>query len=54
MADLQKRFITYLATLHAAAPTKDLTTLVVKDKPTIIAAAPTAVDLNAAYLIALP
>jgi hypothetical protein len=55
MADLSTLFAAYIVTLKAAAPTaKDVTTLVTKDLPTVIAGAATEVDdrntLYAVYL----
>lgn len=45
MADLSTLFKAYITTLKNAAPTaKDVTTLVAKDVPTVIAGAPTNVD----------
>lgn len=52
MADLTTEFAAYVAALKAANPTKlDVTTLVLKDLPTVIAAEPTQVDdRNTLYL----
>jgi hypothetical protein len=56
MADLNSKWRAYIIALKAAATTaQDVTTLVAKDRPTIVAAAPTEVDdANTLYFKALP